>query len=169
MKQVPIPQDDLVEALVRDAGNIEDYQVLSGWIGKSTRKGHVRLYYQLDMSAYVEFKEEDVVYHKAFQTSSTSLGCTALWLLADAKIIGTEQADEASSESNFLEGEFMSYMSSLEQETAYPTGGLSSTAMAAGKSKIWPKRCGLSQKPTTRSPRLCCCPISLSSVSLTSK
>jgi|GEM_PF-2271121 len=156
MKKVQIPQNDLVEALVPDAGNVETYQILYGWIGKSTRKGYIRLYADLDMAAYLEFLESDVQLVKSMQTPENPLDGSTVWLSADAKILETGNTDSDMSADAFLMGGFSDKMAGYERDATGVIDADDVIYAAAAKSKIFPRRCGLSRPPKSRRIWKCC-------------
>lgn len=113
-KKPPIPQDDLVEKLVPNAGNVETYQMLYGWVGKSTRSGYVRLYEDLDMKSYVEFQDKDVRLTEPMKTQSDPLGGTMVWLDKEAEII-TTNSSSGKEEAAFLSGQFMASLDKVSE------------------------------------------------------
>jgi hypothetical protein len=82
-----IPQVNLVEALASDPNNLEPYTMLSGYLGKGSRKEHYRLYDDLSFSLYVEFKESDVQHAKSTESSYNPFGMSIIWISEDAKVI----------------------------------------------------------------------------------
>ncbi|MEM9023764.1 MAG: hypothetical protein AAGB22_08475 [Bacteroidota bacterium] len=156
MKKSALHQDDLVEVLAPDAGNVDSYQLLYGWLGKSTRKGYVRLYDDIDLRVYVEFSEAEVHLTKSLQTTENPLGGTLVWLSADAKVITTGQEKTDIQERSFLQGDFAQEMGALERDLNVNDG---TTAMAAGLTRSW--KCCKKPKPFLKtifwgSCRPCC-------------
>src|SRR5690606_19703430 len=49
--------DKLIEALVPDPSQLKHLTRRVGWVGKSTREGFARLYLNLNLNSYLEFRE----------------------------------------------------------------------------------------------------------------
>lgn len=101
--QEGLSQHPFVEKLMPDpaqpAARTVQYE---GLVGKSTRgEGHWRLYFDRDLSDYIEFNEEDVLNSEliAKERSPMELESTKVWLRRDATITRTHsqqvQADAA--------------------------------------------------------------------------
>lgn len=135
MPNVSLAQDDLVEKLVPDAGNVETFQMLYGWLGKSTRKGHIRLYDDLDMKVYVEFSEKDVQLTQSLKTSNDPIGGTLVWLSEDAKVIDTAQRQSDADARSFLDGDFAKAMGGYQGDIVIQDDLMAAGANAMARSR----------------------------------
>lgn len=156
MPNFSIPQDDLVEKLVPNAGNVETFQLFYGWVGKSTRNGYVRLYDDLDMKAYIEFSEKDLRLTESLKTADDPLGGTLVWLDADAQVITTGQKQSEVDERSFLGGDFAQAMANYESNVIIEDDIM---AMATGLTRT--RKCCKRPRPFKRTLfwgtcRVCC-------------
>lgn len=88
--------DELVEKLVPDpSGPVQDVLVLIGWVGRSTREGHVRLYLAADLSEYVSFRTADVVHTARMPAEQAGVAATRVWLRKSAEIQQTRRVPSA--------------------------------------------------------------------------
>lgn len=166
MKKVTIPQNDIVEALVPDPGNVQTYQMLSGWIGKSTRKGHVRLYDELDMAAYFEFAEEDVCHIQSTESSDNPMGGSVVWLAQDAKVISIGQRSGEMDDRAFLQGDFAQAMAGYDFDRVKEPGG-NMGDMRGPVSRNYPSFCWYCSIFCPRSTKRPCkptCPLPLTAI-----
>jgi hypothetical protein len=96
--------DAVIEYLVPDASEIPDVRVLVGFLGKSTRRGHWRLYLTPTLNENVEFAEDDVVHSHSLETDENRLGGTVVWVRREANLVHT-QAISREAQAEFLQGE----------------------------------------------------------------
>ncbi len=103
-----LEEDALVTELVRDPARPPKLAALTGWVGRSTREGRVRLYLTPEFDAYVEFAVSDIVHHRSLATDASPLGGTVVWLQGDAKV---DMALGRDARAEFLTGEItVNYM-----------------------------------------------------------
>jgi hypothetical protein len=100
---VNLKPDALIERLVPDASEIPDVRVLVGFLGKSTRQGHWRLYLTPTLSEYVEFAQDDVVHSHAFGGDDSRLGGTVVWAKRSANLRHTRTGSREA-QADFLQG-----------------------------------------------------------------
>jgi hypothetical protein len=80
-------QDELLEALVPDpALRAPGYQVVKGWLGRSTHRGYWRLYPTPALDEYVEIAEDDIVLRRPVERSNAPLGGSVLVIKSTAEI-----------------------------------------------------------------------------------
>ena len=96
-------QDDLVENLMPDPSRAPEAVALTGWLGKSTRDGHWRLYLTPQLDEYVEFEEKAVLRSQSLGSEQTE-GPTMLWVERDAGLEHTRTASRQV-QAEFLGGE----------------------------------------------------------------
>lgn len=95
--------DEIVENLVRDPADVPDVRVLVGYLGRSTRSGHWRLYLTPDLRSYVEFREDEVVHSKQLDHKNSPLGGTVVWVKREANLKHS-QATSREAQADFLQG-----------------------------------------------------------------
>jgi len=76
--------------LMPDPGNYQPPIQLSGWLGKATEKGHLRLFLTQQLDEYVEFPEIDIVHAQPLQRADSSLSGTMVWVCANAPLQHTK-------------------------------------------------------------------------------
>ena len=80
-------QDELVAKLVKDAKAPPDILILTGFVGTSSEKGHTRLYFDPQLSDYVEIPNDAILHSQEIPKDQSSLGGTLLWIKKDAVLI----------------------------------------------------------------------------------
>ena len=95
--------DALVERLAPDASHVPDLRVLVGFLARSTREGHWRLYLTPTLNEYVEFAEDDVVHSHAFESDESRLGGTVVWVKRAANLQHTRSVSREA-QADFLQG-----------------------------------------------------------------
>lgn len=95
--------DALVKHLLPDPLQHADLRVLAGFLGKSQRKGHWRMYQTPTLDAHVEFAEEDVVHSHSSDDAGNKLGGTVVWLKRDANIVHS-QSSSREAQADFVKG-----------------------------------------------------------------
>src|SRR5215468_7964638 len=96
-------EDDIVGDLVPDPGDVRSLRVLTGYLGRSTRKGHLRLYLSASLDSYLEVETTAVVRRQSIPATHAPLGGTILWVKKDAKIHSTH-ARSVEAQCEFLQG-----------------------------------------------------------------
>jgi hypothetical protein len=157
-----ISQDNLVEILASDPNNLETYTMLSGYLGKSSRKEHYRLYDDLSFSSYIDFKESDVQYTKSTESTDNPFGTSFVWLSEDAKVIAGGQQKMDAADLAVFQGGFMSEMDELGDELNIDGGG--NGIMAKPKSRYFRTSCGIicrivNPRPFKTNPIIGRCPV----------
>jgi hypothetical protein len=84
--------EEFVDKLVGDPATAgPEVLVLTGWVGRSTRDGHVRLYLTPDLVEYVSIPTEDVLHTEKVPAERAGLAATRVWLRATAEIQHTQR------------------------------------------------------------------------------
>ena len=96
-------QGDLMARLVPDPSNVPDVKALVGWLGDSTREGHVRLYLSPDLDEYLDVPEEAVRHREDTGDQGSTLGATAIWVQRSATLHHTRTVSRQA-EADFLQG-----------------------------------------------------------------
>ncbi|HBY94405.1 MAG TPA: hypothetical protein DEP84_10665 [Chloroflexi bacterium] len=87
-----------------DASQVPDVRVMLGFLGKSTRKGHWRLYLTLILNEYVEFAEDDVVRSRSLGREESALGGAVVWVRREANLLHTRSVSREA-QADFLRGD----------------------------------------------------------------
>jgi hypothetical protein len=103
-KEPMLKPDALIERIAPDASEVPDVRVLAGFLGKSTRRGHWRLYLTPTLNEYVEFAEDDVVHSHSLETDENRLGGTVVWVRREANLVHTK-AVSREAQADFLHGD----------------------------------------------------------------
>lgn len=99
--------DKLIEALVPDPSQLKHLTRRVGWVGKSTREGFARLYLNLNLNSYLEFRESDVVHVVPLPAEEgRRFGGTALFFERDAELTHVRTTPQEAS-SQWLGGDIM--------------------------------------------------------------
>lgn len=110
-------ENKLIQALIPSALEIPKIQVLSGQLGKSSRKEYCRLYQSLDLTSYIEFSEEDILHTVNLENERDPIGGTIVWLKEDAKfdtvVLNTEE-DEPSFFSGQIADDLLDDLSDID-------------------------------------------------------
>jgi hypothetical protein len=127
-----LAEDDLVARLAPDPGAPPDVRLVSGWLGKSTRRGYWRLYLTPGLSRYVEVDESAIRHHQRLVSPDSPLGGTLLWIDRDAKLLETRTTSREA-QATFLDGDIMAMLrdpqvAPLFDLTAIP-GGVPATTI----------------------------------------
>ena len=74
-----------VQAVAGDGTSPPDVRVLTGWLGASGEEGHVRLYLDATLSAYVDIPRDAVLYSEEIPNSHPA-GQRSVWVKNDAEL-----------------------------------------------------------------------------------
>jgi hypothetical protein len=88
-----VPEHPLVAKLVQDPANPPRLSVLRGYLGRSTRDGHARLYTGIELDAYVEFRADAILHVESEPASAGSHEANLVWLAADTQVTSSAEAD----------------------------------------------------------------------------
>jgi hypothetical protein len=80
-------QDELVAKLVKDAQAPPDTLLLSGYVGASSEDGHTRLYFDPQLSDYVEIPNDAILHTQEIPKDQSPLGGTLIWIKRDAVLV----------------------------------------------------------------------------------
>jgi hypothetical protein len=80
-------QDELVAKLVKDAQAPPDALLLSGYVGASSEEGHTRLYFDPQLSDYVEIPNDAILHTHEIPKDQSPLGGTLVWIKRDAVLV----------------------------------------------------------------------------------
>jgi hypothetical protein len=100
-----LEQDPLVDRLLPDpARNPPDVIVLTGFLGKSARDSHWRIYPTPELDEYLEVDERDIVHREPLAPDENAIGGSRLWVKASAKLVHARLLTHEA-QADFLRGE----------------------------------------------------------------
>jgi hypothetical protein len=127
-------QDELVAKLVKDAQAPPDVLLLSGFVGTSSEEGHTRLYFDPQLSDYVEIPNDAILHAQEVAKDQSPLGGTLLWIKKDAVLVHGKVGPNRP-KAKFLEGriqqEFLKGRAAAAAQPQ-PIGGNPLTQLGAG-------------------------------------
>lgn len=85
-----------VARVARDPGKPAEALSLTGYLGDSAKEGHVRLYFDVDLSTYVDVAEDDVLHAERLPGEQSPLGEVVVWLRRAATLTHGVDAQQAS-------------------------------------------------------------------------
>jgi hypothetical protein len=101
-REASMARNDFVSKIVKDPKNPPNAVMLTGFVGTSSEKGHTRVYFDANLSSYVEIPN-DAILHTQEVGAESSLGGTYVWVKRDAELIYGSAAT-ARPKGKFLEG-----------------------------------------------------------------
>lgn len=108
-----VPQHPVVAQLVSDPSAPPRLLIIAGYVGRSARADHVRVYRSLALDAFVEIPAHDVVYSQPYP--ELPLNGTLVWVKSHATIFRDATLDQA----------------------AFLRGGIAADYLAAGVPGYW--------------------------------
>jgi len=94
---------DFVSQVVKDPKSPPDVLLLQGFPGASSEKGHTRLYFDPQLTGYVEIPDDAILHSRELDSDQSPLGGSYVWIKRDAQVLqggaGTGRIKAA-----FLEG-----------------------------------------------------------------
>ena len=98
-----LPVPEFVSQIVKDPNKHVEVLLLSGFVGPSSEKEHTRLYFDPELSQYVEIPNKAILHSQQMGPETSPLGGVYLWIARDAQLVqgkaGTERA-----KAKFFEG-----------------------------------------------------------------
>jgi hypothetical protein len=105
MAKAPTGSADFVAKIVKDPKNPPTTLMLTGYVGASSEDGHTRLYFDPNLSTYVEIPY-DAVLHTQPAEGDGGLGASHVWIKRDAQVIHGPAATQRAT-GTFLDGPIM--------------------------------------------------------------
>ena len=98
--------DDFVSKIVTDPKNPPHTLLLKGFIGASSEEGHVRLYFDSELSDYIEIPEAAILHSQEVPKEKSPIGGSYVWIQRDAVLIHGPVVAERP-KASFLQGRIM--------------------------------------------------------------
>ena len=112
--------EDAPRDLIEDPAGLDVF-VYVGFVGRSQRPGHWRLYLNPEWSDYLEFHSDDVVLARALEPVGHPLGGTFVWLRRDANVLRT-RITSRQAQADFLTGDLVRGLWGRPTQTALHPG-----------------------------------------------
>ncbi len=114
--------DEFVAALRPDPKSKGDpLMVLEGFLGKSSDKGYVRVYFDETLNTFVDIAEKDILYAIERSKEVSPAGGSKLWLKADAQFVYGDPSEKERSKASFLQGDMTrAYEQQYAEAFPYP-------------------------------------------------
>ena len=93
--------DDFVGRIVQDPNEPPSVTLLSGYLGASSEEGHVRLYFDEELSRYVEIPKEAIRHARELSPAESPLGGSLLWIDRDAEVMHGKAGEKPGAASFF--------------------------------------------------------------------
>jgi hypothetical protein len=118
-------RDDFISKIVSDPKQVPDALLLRGFIGASSEDKHTRLYFDAQLSSYVEIPDDGILHTQELSTDKSPLGGSYVWINKDAVLVHGKASAERT-RAKFLEGPIVNdYMRAAAQFP--PDGGIDNT------------------------------------------
>ncbi len=120
-----LKSDNFVAKIVTDPKQVPDALLLRGFMGASSEDKHTRLYFDAQLSSYVEIPDDGILYTQDLSTETSPLGGSYVWINKDAVLVYGKASAERT-RAKFLEGPIVNdYMRAAAQ---FPQeGGIDNT------------------------------------------
>lgn len=104
MAQKPnLKTDNFISKIVSDPKQVPETLMLSGFLGASSEDKHTRLYFDAQLSSYVEIPDEGILHTQDYPADASPLGGSYVWIKKDAMLIHGKVNSERT-KAKFLEG-----------------------------------------------------------------
>jgi len=113
--------DEFVSRIVSDPNNPPDALLLTGYLGKSSEQGYIRLYLDEELSDYVEIPEDAILHTQELLQDDSPLGGSYLWIQRNAQVIHGPVGPNRMTAS-FLSGRIQRQQLVAAQPPAVPPG-----------------------------------------------
>jgi hypothetical protein len=101
-----VEPDELIEQLVPDPSNPPTVVGLDGYIGRSDREGHIRLYRDLSVSYWLDIPEDKIHFTKTADVEGKFHRMSVVWVERDALVRPQTTSTDDPVLLEFLNGEF---------------------------------------------------------------
>lgn len=98
--------DELIEQLVPDPANTPSVVGLDGYVGRSDRVGHFRLYRTLSLDYWLEIREDAVYFARTVDVAGKFQRMSVVWIYSDAQVQPRITGTDDQALLDFLNGTF---------------------------------------------------------------
>lgn len=99
--------DDFIEKVRPDPKSSDALVLLQGYIGQSDLNDHVRIYFNPELSDFIELPEREICYAEPVKAAEDALGGSRLWVRKTAVFTTGDPAHANRAKSSFLEGDLL--------------------------------------------------------------
>src|SRR5579863_3140787 len=84
----PTPRlDEFVSKIVTDPKQPPNVLSLFGYLGASSQAAHIRLYFDPQLSDWIDIPEDAILFSQAIHKEQSPLGGSLVWIMRDAEVI----------------------------------------------------------------------------------
>jgi len=102
-QKAPIPRDSFVNRVVVDKNKHPNVQLLSGFLGDASEAGQTRLYFDPELSDYVDIPDDAILHTEPMPKETSPLGGFFVWIDKEREVTHG-RAGEQRTKARFLEG-----------------------------------------------------------------
>jgi len=102
-KKPPIPRDRFVGQVVIDKNKHPNVQLLSGFLGEASEVGQTRLYFDPELSDYIDIPDDAILHTEPMPKETSPLGGFYVWIDKEREVTHG-RAGEPRTKARFLEG-----------------------------------------------------------------
>jgi hypothetical protein len=106
---VRIEYDEFVAKVRPSPDTNEQVQFLTGYVGRSSKRGHIRLYVDATLSTYIEIPTADILHALPKTKEEDPLGGSRLWVKKESKLAVGNDFMETRTKEEFTKGSLMDY------------------------------------------------------------
>jgi hypothetical protein len=99
--------DDFIEKVRPNPKSTDALVVLQGYLGQSDLSDHVRIYFNPELSDFIELPEREICYAEPVKSEEDALGGSRLWVRKTAVFTTGDPAHTNRAKSSFLEGDLL--------------------------------------------------------------
>jgi hypothetical protein len=123
MAQKPnLKTDNFISKIVTDPKQVPDTLMLSGYLGASSEDKHTRLYFDTNLSSYVEIPDDGILHTQDYPADASPFGGSYLWIKKDAVIVHGK-ANAERTKAKFLEGPIVNDYMNVAAAAQWPQEG----------------------------------------------
>lgn len=112
-----LKKDEWIKKIVSDPKESPSVSLITGFIGDSSEEGHVRVYFNLELSQFLDIKEEDILHSVELSSDESSFGGSKLWIKKSSEVLSGDPSKERI-KAKFFEGNiYNAYNDSLRGGT----------------------------------------------------
>ena len=99
--------DDFIEKVRPNPKSTDALVLLQGYLGQSDLSDHVRIYFNPELSDFIELPEREICYAEPVKSEEDALGGSRLWVRKTAVFTTGDPAHTNRAKSSFLEGDLL--------------------------------------------------------------
>lgn len=120
-KKAKVDCDKFVDNIRPDGKEARKLTVIAGYVGKSSEKGHVRLYADRTLNEFTDIPEKSIRYSEKASGEDADTEGTLLWIEQNAELLYGDPNSKQRQSRNLLEGELMNNFARTPVARPWPT------------------------------------------------